>query len=144
VLFRCRVSLSFPADRWTIVTSGTKPLANARIRAAGIPPPERFITAQDIVIGKPDPEPYVKGAALLGFAPEDCVVVEDAPAGIRSGKAAGARIIAVQTTETNDALIELGADWIVKDCSFLSLERTAQSGDLIIKMTLSGDQPLHA
>jgi beta-phosphoglucomutase-like phosphatase (HAD superfamily) len=126
---------------WTIVTSGTKPLADVRIRAAGIPPPERFITAQDIVIGKPDPELYVKGAA---FAPEDCVVVEDAPAGIRSGKAAGARIIAVQTTESNDVLIELGADWIVKDCSFLALERTAQSGDLIIEMTLSGDQPLHA
>ena len=75
-----------------------------------------MITAHDITRGKPDPEPYLKGAALLGFAPQDCVVIEDAAAGVRSGKAAGARVIALQTTETNDDLIALGADWIVKDC----------------------------
>ena len=128
---------SLPADRWTIVTSCTKPLADVRIRAARIMSPARFITAQDIIIGKPDPEPYLKGAELLGFAAQDCVVVEDASAGVRSGKGAGARVIAVQTTETFDSLIELGADWIVKDCSFLSLEETTESGDLIINVTLS-------
>jgi sugar-phosphatase len=132
---------SLPSDRWTIVTSGTKPLADVRIRAAHISPPARFITAQDITIGKPDPEPYLKGAALLGFAPKDCVVVEDASAGVRSAKAAGARVIAVQTTETNDHLIELGANWIVKDCSALSFERVTPSGDLVIDATLSGPQP---
>lgn len=132
---------SLPSDRWTIVTSGTKPLADVRIRAAHISPPARFITAQDITIGKPDPEPYLKGAALLGFAPKDCVVVEDASAGVRSAKAAGARVIAVQTTETNDHLIGLGANWIVKDCSALSFERVTPSGDLVIDATLSGPQP---
>lgn len=132
---------SLPSDRWTIVTSGTKPLADVRIRAAHISPPARFITAQDITIGKPDPEPYLKGAALLGFAPKDCVVVEDASAGVRSAKAAGARVIAVQTTETNDHLIELGANWIVKDCSALSFERVTPSGDLVFDATLSGPQP---
>lgn len=135
---------SLPSDRWTIVTSGTKPLADVRIRAAHISPPARFITAQDITIGKPDPEPYLKGAALLGFAPKDCVVVEDASAGVRSAKAAGARVIAVQTTETNEHLIELGANWIVKDCSALSFDRVTPSGDLVIDATLSGAQPTTA
>jgi sugar-phosphatase len=107
-----------------------------------------MITAQDITRGKPDPEPYLKGAALLGFAPQDCLVVEDAAAGVRSGKATGARVIALQTTETNDLLVELGADWIVKDCSSLVLERTSsktkdQSGDLTINVTLSGIQPFN-
>jgi beta-phosphoglucomutase-like phosphatase (HAD superfamily) len=77
---------------------------------------------------------------LLGFAPQDCLVIEDAAAGVRSGKAAGARVIALQTTETNDLLIQLGADWIVRDCSSLSLGTDAEPGELTIDMTLSGTQ----
>jgi sugar-phosphatase len=138
---------SLPLERWTIVTSSTKPLADVRIRTAGITAPSRMITAHDITNGKPDPEPYLRGAALLGFAPQDCLVIEDAAAGVRAGKAAGARVIALQTTETNDVLIELGADWIVKDCRSLWLERTSLEtkppGDLIINVTLSGIQPLN-
>ena len=139
---------SLPADRWIIVTSGTKPLALVRIRAAGLSAPNRMVTADDITRGKPDPEPYLRGAALLGFAPRDCLVIEDAPAGIRSGKAAGARVVALQTTETNDLLIAAGADWIVKDCSSLFLEKTPldtndQRGTLIINATLSGIQPFN-
>ena len=139
---------SLPADRWIIVTSGTKPLADVRIRAAGLAAPSRMVTADDISRGKPDPEPYLKGAAFLGFAPQDCLVIEDAPAGIRSGKAAGARVLALQTTETNDLLIAAGADWIVKDCSSLFLEKTSldtndQLGILIINATLSGIQPFN-
>jgi sugar-phosphatase len=132
---------SLPSDRWTIVTSGTKPLADARLRTAGIAPPKRFITASDIKIGKPDPEPYLKGAELLGFSARDCLVVEDSSAGVRSGKAAAGRVLAVQTTETNDRLIELGATWIVKDLSALSLNGTTQSGDLVLEAILAGAQP---
>jgi len=137
---------SLPAERWTIVTSCTRPLAEVRIRTAGISAPDRIITAQDIKIGKPDPEPYLKGASMLGFAPQDCLVIEDASAGVRSGKAAGARVIAFQTTESNDLLVQLGADWIVKDCSSLSLEEApvttnVDPGDMIINVTLSGIQP---
>jgi mannitol-1-/sugar-/sorbitol-6-phosphatase len=132
---------SLPTGRWTIVTSGTKPLADTRLRVAGIAPPAQFITAADITVGKPDPEPYLKGAALLGFAPEDCIVVEDASAGVRSGKAAGARVLAVLSTETNEKLIGLGADWIIKDCSSLSLNGATPSGDLILEATLAGAQP---
>lgn len=136
---------SLPGDRWTIVTSCTRPLAEVRIRTAGISTPGRIITAQDIKIGKPDPEPYLKGASMLGFAPQDCLVIEDASAGVRSGKAAGARVIAFQTTESNDLLVQLGADWIVKDCSSLSLEKAPPTSvdpdDMIINVTLSGIQP---
>ena len=135
---------SLPAERWTIVTSCTEPLADARIRAAGLAAPSRMITAHDITSGKPDPEPYLKGAALLGFAPHDCVVIEDASAGVRSGKAAGARVMALQTTETNDDLIALGADWIVKDCGSIVFEKEpleAKDQTLTIEVTLSGIQP---
>src|SRR5579863_10046476 len=89
---------SLPADRWTIVTSCTRRLAEVRINAAGLPLPPRMITSNDIVKGKPDPEPYLRGAALLGFPPAECVVVEDAPAGMRSGKSAGSKVIAFRTT----------------------------------------------
>jgi sugar-phosphatase len=138
---------SLPADRWIIVTSGTAPLARVRIRVTGLAAPSRIVTADDISRGKPDPEPYLKGAALLGFAPQDCLVIEDAPAGIRSGKAAGAHVVALQTTAANDVLIAAGADWIVKDCSSLFLEKTPldmtdQPGALVIDATLSGPQPL--
>ena len=132
---------SLPADRWTIVTSCTKPLALVRIRVAGLTTPGRLVTANDITRGKPDPEPYLKGAALLGFAPQDCVVIEDARAGVHAGKAAGASVVAVQTTETNEILIAEGADWIVKDCSSLFVEMDDLRDTLVIDATLSGAQP---
>jgi sugar-phosphatase len=76
-----------------------------------------MITASDVKIGKPDPEPYLKAAAKLGFAASDCVVVEDAASGVRAGKAAGARVIAFLTTMTRRDLEDAGADWIVQNCA---------------------------
>jgi sugar-phosphatase len=108
---------SLPYDRWTIVTSATRALAEVRLRAAGLPIPERWINADDITHGKPDPEPYLKAASVLGFAPSDCVVVEDVPSGIRSGKRANARVIALRSTDDDESLRGAGADWIVDDCS---------------------------
>lgn len=108
---------ALPVDRWTVVTSCTRRLALVRLRVAGLPVPEKMITSTDIVNGKPHPEPYSKGARLLGFAAQDCVVFEDAPAGIRSGKAAQSRVVAFRTTERDELLRESGADWIVKDAS---------------------------
>lgn len=93
-----------PAHRMAVVTSATRPLAIARMGYAGLPIPANMIAAEDVVDGKPAPEPYVKGAALLGFKPEDCVVVEDAPPGIEAGRKAGMRVIAVQTTYPAEAL----------------------------------------
>ena len=112
---------SLPDDRWTIVTSCTRPLAQVRIRAAGLPLPNRLITSNDITRGKPDPEPYLKAASILGFPIAQCVVFEDVPAGIRSGKSAGAKVIAFKTTAHESALRDAGADWILNNCSDLRL-----------------------
>jgi mannitol-1-/sugar-/sorbitol-6-phosphatase len=124
------------ADKWTVVTSCTKRLALVRLRAAGLAIPEKLVTSNDITNGKPHPEPFLKGAKLLGFAPEDCVVFEDAPAGIRAGKAAGTRVIALQTTEQDNFLRQAGADWIVADCSSVHVDG-ANSGQEI-SLVLSG------
>src|SRR5581483_5812851 len=78
---------SLPPDRWALVTSCTRRLALARLKAAGLPVPRHFITSTDIVNGKPHPEPYLKGARELGVPPADCLVVEDVPAGVKSGRA---------------------------------------------------------
>jgi len=112
---------SLLADRWTIVTSCTRRLAEVRIKAAGLPLPTKMITSNDITNGKPNPEPYLKAASMLGFQAADCVVVEDAPAGVRAGKAAGARVIAFRTTMKDPALREAGADWILNNCSDIGL-----------------------
>ena len=124
---------SLPADRWTVVTSCTRTLALVRLRVAGLPLPDQMVTSTDIVNGKPHPEPYLKGAKLLGFAPQDCVVFEDAPAGIRSGKAAESRVVAFQTTERDEFLRQAGADWIVKDASAVRVE---ENGTLNISLIL--------
>ena len=108
---------SLPPDRWTIVTSCTRSLAEVRIKAAGLPLPGKMITSTDITHGKPHPEPFLKGAALLGFPAAQCVVFEDVPAGVRAGKAAGAKVIAFTTTFQGSALREAGADWILRNCT---------------------------
>jgi sugar-phosphatase len=124
-------------DSFAVVTSATRALAVVRIEAAGLPVPEHLITSNDITRGKPDPEPYLRGAAALGVPPADCLVIEDAPAGIRSGKAAGARVLALRTTTSDDELLRAGADWIVDDCSYVSLQSGRdEKGNLLL--TLSG------
>ncbi|HXR14792.1 MAG TPA: HAD family hydrolase [Terriglobales bacterium] len=115
---------ALPPDRWTIVTSCTRPLAEVRLRAAGLPIPPHLLTCDDVQIGKPDPEPYLKGASLLGVSARDCIVVEDVPAGIRSGKTAGARVIACRTTVSESDLKDAGADWIVDGCKSISVSRS--------------------
>ena len=112
---------ALPPERWTIATSCTRPLAEVRLRAAGLPVPMTMITSSDVKIGKPDPEPYLKAAAKLGFAASDCIVVEDAPVGVRAGKAAGARVIAFLTTMIRRDLEEAGADWIVQNCAGIAV-----------------------
>jgi sugar-phosphatase len=121
---------ALPPDRWTVVTSCTRALALVRLRVAGLPVPERMVTSSDIVNGKPHPEPYLKGAGLLGIAPQDCLVFEDAPAGIRSGKAAHSRVVAFQTTESDELLEQAGADWIVKDASAVRVAEANPSQEI--------------
>lgn len=89
---------AIPDGRWCVVTSGTRYLASARLRLGGLPVPKVLVTADDVTNGKPHPEPYLKGAAGLGFKPEGCLVIEDAPAGIRSAHAAGMKAIGLAST----------------------------------------------
>ena len=99
-----------PPDRWAIVTSATKRLMLGRLAAAGLPVPERIIAGDMVERGKPDPEPYRRGAELLGLTPAECIVVEDAPSGIGAGIAAGCRVLAVLGTHEAHELRE--ATWI--------------------------------
>jgi sugar-phosphatase len=89
---------SIPEGRWGVVTSGTRLLASARLRFCGLPVPKVLVTADDVEHGKPHPEPYFRGAERLGFKPADCLVIEDAPAGIRAARAAGMKVIALAST----------------------------------------------
>ena len=122
---------SLPADRFAIVTSATRPLAVARLGYAGIPIPQHIITADDVIHGKPSPEPYQKGAALLGIAAADCMVFEDTPAGINAAHAAGAKAIAVQGTYPVAALQK--AEAIV--AALAAVKATLQDGTLHLEIT---------
>ncbi|CAL9393687.1 HAD family hydrolase [Streptomyces sp. enrichment culture] len=107
---------ALPADRWAVVTSATRRLAEARLDAVGILA-KTLVAADDITRGKPDPEPYLLGARALGVDPAACVVFEDAPAGLQAGRAAGMRTVALATTHRPG---ELDADLVVTDLSALS------------------------
>ena len=123
---------SLPENRWTIVTSSSRRLAEVRLRAAGLPIPNRLITSSDVTHGKPHPEPYLKAAQLLDFPATDCIVVEDAPAGIQSGKAAGTRVVAFTTTSPASALRQAGADWILHNCA--DIRRISSEGSLTLTL----------
>jgi sugar-phosphatase len=107
---------ALPADRWAVVTSATRRLAEARLDVVGIRP-KTLITADEVTRGKPDPEPYLLAARRLGVDPADCVVFEDAPAGLAAGRAAGMRTVALATTHRAE---QLDADLLVRDLSALS------------------------
>jgi mannitol-1-/sugar-/sorbitol-6-phosphatase len=124
---------ALPVERWAIVTSCTRPLAGVRIKAAGLPRPKYIVTSSDVKNGKPDPEPYLKGAQILGAPAAECVVIEDAPAGIHAGKAAGAHVLAVRTTASDTELREAGADWIVNDCAELAVDPVGGEEFLLLR-----------
>ncbi|MER6389046.1 HAD-IA family hydrolase [Streptomyces sp. NPDC001523] len=111
---------TLPAGRWAVVTSATRPLAEARLREVGVDFPE-LVAADDVTRGKPDPEPFLLAAARLGVDPARCVVFEDAPAGLAAGRAAGMRTVALTTTHT---AAELDADVVVRDLSAVSAQVT--------------------
>ena len=101
---------------WAIVTSGTRPLLTGWLDVMNLAHPKFNVVAEDVEVGKPDPSCYILGRKRLGFHAEDMmVVIEDAPAGVRAGKAAGCKVIGLATTHPIDKIREAGADWIVKD-----------------------------
>jgi sugar-phosphatase len=118
-----------------VVTSATRALTEVRLRAAGLWQYVQYlVTASDIRFGKPDPEPYRKGAGVLNLAPLSCIVIEDAASGTRSGKAAGSRVLAMRTTSPDEILLAAGADWIVNDCSSLRVLSNSPSGQLTLAL----------
>ena len=114
---------SLPPERWAIVTSATRRLLLGRLQAAGLPLPAYIITADMVDNGKPHPEPYQRGASLLGLTPADCIVVEDAPSGIGAGVAAGSRVLAVVTSHQPEDLQQ--ADWIVSSLEAVTATTTS-------------------
>jgi sugar-phosphatase len=117
--------------RWAIVTSCGAPLAKVRIEAAQLPMPAALITGSDVVHGKPDPEPYLLAAEVLAVPPASCLVVEDAPAGIRSGKSAGMRVIGIAFTYSRSELLASGADAVVDRLTEFRMARRDARPDLL-------------
>jgi sugar-phosphatase len=117
-----------PVGHWTIVTSATQRLARLRLETAGLLVPKRFITADMVENGKPHPEPYLRGAALLGFSPEECLVIEDAPAGAQAGRAAGCKVLATAFSHTQGELA--AADWVVGSLEHMGVRATADGVEL--------------
>jgi len=131
---------ALPAERWTIVTSATRRLLLGRMQAAGLPVPARLIAADDVDHGKPHPEPYRRGAALLGFLSAECIVVEDAPSGVASGLASGSRVLGVLGTHSAAELEAAGATWIAPSLKVASV--TSSAAGLRIQLEATGpDQP---
>jgi sugar-phosphatase len=116
-----------PVDRWAVVTSATARLAKVRLAAGAIEPPV-LVSADDITRGKPDPEPFLLGAALLGVEPARCLVLEDAPAGVAAARAAGMRCVAVSTTHPREVL---DADVVVDSLESLRVLPGREGGLLV-------------
>ena len=113
-------TLSTGGARWAVATSGNTLLATSSMRKAGMAPPPVMLTSDDVSVGKPDPEPYLRAAELLGVSAADCVVIEDAPAGVASGVAAGATVIGV--THTYDAGVLADANLLVDALPQISVD----------------------
>ena len=122
---------SIPEGGWGVVTSGTRLLASARLRFCGLPVPKVLVTAEDVSHGKPHPEPYLKGAELLGFKPDDCLVIEDAPAGIQSARVGGFKVIGITSTYPAPKLSE--ADAVVAGLEQIQV-RSNGSGKLAVEI----------
>jgi sugar-phosphatase len=129
---------ALPSGSWTVVTSGTRALATGRLAHGGLVIPHQLITADDVERGKPDPQPYLAGAAALEVDPTECLVIEDAPAGIEAGKAAGMTVLAVATTFEASALA--AADFVAGSLADVTLDSatTLPGGRFRLELVVSG------
>jgi mannitol-1-/sugar-/sorbitol-6-phosphatase len=114
---------SLPDGTWTVCTSANPNLGRARLLAAGLLVPPALVTAADVARGKPHPDPYLVGAQRLGFAPEDCVVFEDAPAGAEAAIAAGVGLV----VGVSALALETEADIVVRDLTGITFD-----GDVLV------------
>ncbi len=127
---------SLPPGAWAIVTSGTRDVATARLLSRGLPVPRVMVTGEDVVNGKPDPEPYLVAASALRVPADQCVVIEDSPAGIAAAGAARMRAIAVASTH---APHELEAATAIARCLGDMEIEAANDGFLILRIVTKED-----
>jgi sugar-phosphatase len=123
-----------PTGKWAIVTSGGFELVQARLKKADLPMPKYIISADDVTQGKPSPQPYLMGANKLEVPVDQCVVVEDAPIGVKAGKAAGMRVIGIASTHPDKELLDVGVDFLVENLLKIQISENAQSQSIIIKL----------
>jgi mannitol-1-/sugar-/sorbitol-6-phosphatase len=116
---------ALPENFWTVVTSATDRLARSRMAHAGVPVPKRIVSADMVRHGKPHPEPYRKGAEILGLAPEDCLVIEDSASGAQAGHAAGCKVLATLFSHSLESLVD--ADWVVRSLEDVHVEVAGDS-----------------
>lgn len=122
---------SIPDGRWAVVTSGSRLLATHRLPYCGLPVPEVLVTSDDVVNGKPHPEPYLMGAERLGFRPAECLVIEDAPAGIQSAHAGGMKVIGMASTYGAEKLV--AADAVVQKLGRIQVTANG-AGKMVIEI----------
>lgn len=120
-----------PRHRWAIVTSGARAVATLRLSATELPVPNVLVCAEDVVRGKPDPEGYLRAATRLGVAPEACVVIEDAPAGLAAARGAGMRSIGVAGSYPAAALTD--ATHVVSALAAVEVRRDDGEGPLHVR-----------
>jgi sugar-phosphatase len=121
---------SIPEGRWCVVTSGTRYLATGRLKLGNLPIPNVLVSADDVSKGKPDPEPYLTGAKLLGMNPAECLVIEDAPAGIRAAHAGGMKAIGITSTYPASGLQE--AEAVIQKLSQVNVESVGDKLKVVV------------
>lgn len=133
-----RLLTLLPPGSWAVATSGSRVAAIARLRDAGLPTPKVLICAEDVEHGKPSPDVYLRAAKGLGLASSECLVVEDAPAGVQAARAAGMRVVALTTTHQPG---ELHADVLVPTLASMHLGRIdrGSSGALLLEVLIVDD-----
>jgi len=124
---------SLSPERWTVVTSATERLARLRMSSVGIPVPERIVAAENVTLGKPDPQPFLVGAELLGLAPQECVVFEDSASGVKAGRAAGCTVVATLFSHPIDSLGP--AHYLVEDLRGMKATTLADGQGLQLEFT---------
>lgn len=139
---------TLPENRWAAVTSGDRELMPARLAAAGVPVPHTMVTAEDVSVGKPDPSGYLLAAERLGVDPTRCLVVEDAPAGLKAGLAAGSRVLAVATSHKAEEVADF-AHAVVLDLSACAVkvaeaaDSTSGAGSISASGSINGADSTH-
>ena len=120
-----RILEHLPEKYWTVVTSATERLARSRMEAGGVRVPAQIVSADMVTHGKPHPEPYRKGAELLGLSPSECLVIEDSASGVEAGRAAGCQVMATLYSHSLERLIH--ADWVVPSLEDVYVEMKGDS-----------------